>query len=263
MSGQPSILSQRSVTALIFLTSPQPLWDRDNYLIPISHVERLRRVSGKARTNPRPTPSTADPSVLPGPHTAPRAARVTEVRLDWLSERMMFTLSETLKKYVRDTLCAVASTDVSDKRGPGSYFVTSIVLAKRRWCNNKDPQSPSTSWCLMGETVPLGPLGQFVVSRRFARCWRGDGGHFRSLGQRPRVSLRQHIGGPMTITVQPHEKLNFEKINLSSNCFELIRTGLSLAKQSFLSKQRGHVTRSQELSSSSQCFKFEFIIDIF
>lgn len=74
------------------------------------------------------------------------------------------------------------------------------------------------------------------------------------------MSLRQHIGGPITMTVQPREKLNFEKINLSSDCFELTRTGLSLVKQSFLSKQRGRVTRSQELSLSSRCFKFGFVI---
>lgn len=53
-----------------------------------------------------------------------------------------------------------------------------------------------------------------------------------------------------------------KKINLSSSCRELIRTGLSLVKRSFLSKQRGLVTRSRELSSSSQGFKFEFIINI-
>lgn len=54
MSVQPSILSQRPFAALISPTSPQPLWDRGNYLVPVVPVERLRRVSGKARTNPRP-----------------------------------------------------------------------------------------------------------------------------------------------------------------------------------------------------------------
>lgn len=94
MSAQPSILSQRSVTALIFLTSPQPLWDRGKNLVPVLPVERLRRVSSKARTDPRPLQLT--PRSCQGP---------TQVHLDRLSRQMVSTLSETLTKYTREARC--------------------------------------------------------------------------------------------------------------------------------------------------------------
>lgn len=63
-----------------------------------------------------------------------------------------------------------------DERGPRSRVVISIVLAERRWHNNKDPQSPPTSWCAMGETDPLGPWGRFVGSRRSAKVLAGAWG---------------------------------------------------------------------------------------